>query len=162
MTYNLDAFLSTHAFAFMMLFSRLGAVIMLFPGIGESYVPPRVRMMLTFMMSLLLLGPMLPHLPALPATPAETARLVLYEIIIGLFFATIVRLANSALEAAGMVIGVTTGLSNATIMNPAQASQSPLSGAFLSMAGLALIFVDRKSTRLNSSHRLTSRMPSSA
>ena len=46
-----------------------------------------------------------------------------------------------ALEAAGMIVGIQTGLSNATMMNPAMATQSPLPSAFLSTAGLVLIFI---------------------
>ena len=140
-TYHIDAFLSGHVFAFLMLLSRIGAVMMLFPGIGESYVPPRTRMIFACMICLLLLEPMLPRLPAMPTAPAELARLISYEIIVGLFFGTLVRLAVSALESTGMIIGIQTGLSSATMLNPALATQSPLPSAFLSTAGLVLIFI---------------------
>src|ERR1700723_2987293 len=102
-SYNLDSFLSGHVFAFMLLLSRIGAVMMLFPGIGESYVSPRIRMMFAFFICLLLLEPMLPRLPPMPAAPAEMARLIGYEIIIGIFFGTLVRMLISALEATGMM-----------------------------------------------------------
>jgi flagellar biosynthetic protein FliR len=69
------------------------------------------------------------------------AQLIAYEMIIGVFFGTLVRLTMSALEATGMIVGIQTGLSNATMMNPALATQSPLSSAFLSVAALALIFI---------------------
>jgi flagellar biosynthetic protein FliR len=140
-SYNLDTLLSGHVFAFLMIFSRTGAVMMLFPGIGEPYVAPRTRLMLAFMISLLLLEPMFSRLPALPSAPAEMARLIGYEIIIGLFFGTLIRLIVSALESAGMIIGMQTGLSNATMINPALATQSPLPSAFLSTIGLVLIFI---------------------
>jgi len=139
-SFDIDAFLSGHVFAFMMLLSRFGAVFALFPGIGEPYVPPRIRLMIAFLFSLLLLGPMTPRLPPLPSAPADMARLIGYEIIIGLFFGTVIRLIMSALEAAGMIIGLQTGLSNATMINPALATQSPLPSAFLSTMGLVLIF----------------------
>lgn len=140
-TYHLDAFLSGHVFAFMMLLARVGAVIMLFPGIGEHYVPPRTRMVFACAICLLMLEPMVPRLPPLPTAPAELARLICYEMIIGFFFGTLVRLIMGTLEAAGMIIGIQTGLSNATMMNPAMATQSSLSSAFLSTAGLILIFI---------------------
>ncbi len=140
-SYHLDAFLSGHVFAFMMLLSRVGAVMMLFPGIGEHYVPPRTRMIFACLICFLLLEAMLPRLPSLPAAPAELARLIGYEILVGVFFGTLVRLAMGTLEATGMIIGIQTGLSNATMMNPALATQSPLSSAFLSTAGLVMIFI---------------------
>jgi flagellar biosynthetic protein FliR len=69
------------------------------------------------------------------------ARLIAYEIIIGLFYGTLVRMVVGALESTGMIIGMQTGLSSATMMNPAMATQSTLPGAFLSTAGLVLIFI---------------------
>jgi flagellar biosynthetic protein FliR len=138
--FNIDALLSGHVWAFLLLFSRIGAVMMLFPGIGEPYVPPRTRLLLAFMMSLLLLEPLLAQLPVLPSGTAEMARLISYEIIVGLFFGTVTRLVMSALESAGMIIGIQTGLSNATMINPALATQSPLPSAFLSTVGLVLVF----------------------
>ena len=117
-TYSLDGFLSGHVFAFLMLLSRIGGVMMLFPGIGESYVPPRTRMIFACLICLLLLEPMLSRFPPLPTSVAEMARLISYEIIIGVFFGTLVRLSVAALEAAGMIVGIQTGLSSATMMNP--------------------------------------------
>ena len=140
-SYHLDKFLSGHVFGFMLLLSRFGAVMMLFPGIGESYVPKRTRLIFAFMISFLMLEPLLPRLPPLPAEPAEMTRLIMYEIIVGLFFGALIRLASSALESAGMLIGMQTGLSSATMMNPALATQSPLPSAFLSTVGLVLIFL---------------------
>lgn len=140
-SYDLSGFLSGHIFAFMLLLCRLGAVMMLFPGIGETYVSPRIRMAFASFLCLLLLGPMLPRLPPLPAAPAEMAQLLVYELVVGLFFGTLIRLLMSTLEATGMLIGMTTGLSSATMMNPALATQSTLPSAFLSTAGLTLIFI---------------------
>jgi len=69
------------------------------------------------------------------------ARLIFYEVTIGIFFGTLVRLIMSALDAAGSIIGLETGLSNATLLSPALATQSTLPSAFLSTAGLVLVFV---------------------
>ena len=140
-TYHLDRFLSGNVFAFMLLLSRVGAALMLLPGIGDRYVSPRTRMMLSFMICLLLLAPLAPRLPPLPSSTAEMAKLVFYEVVIGLFFGTMVRLIVSALDAAGTIIGMQTGLSNATMLNPALAMQSPLPSAFLGVAALTLIFI---------------------
>ncbi len=130
-----------HVFAFMLLLSRLGAVLMLFPGIGERYVPQRTRIIFASLLCLLLVEPLSPSLPAMPSAPAEIARLIAYEVVFGLFFGTLIRLMMSILEASGMIVGLQTGLSNATMMNPALAVQSPLPSAFLSTAGLVLIFI---------------------
>jgi flagellar biosynthetic protein FliR len=128
-------------FAFLLVLSRIGSIIMLFPGIGESYVPVRLRLMLALSISFLLMGVLLPRLPAPPAAIPDMMQLVAYEVVIGLFFGTLLRLMVSTLETAGGVIGLQTGLSNATILNPALAAQSPLPSAFLGVAGITLIFV---------------------
>jgi len=138
---SLDTLLTGHVFAFMLLLSRLGAVLMLFPGIGERYVPPRTRVIFASLLCLLLVEPMVASMPPMPSAPADFARLIVFEIAVGVFFGTLIRLTMSILEAAGMIVGLQTGLSNATMMNPALAVQSPLPSAFLSTAGLVLIFI---------------------
>ena len=138
---HLEKLLSGHVFTFMVLFSRVSAVLMLFPGIGESFVPARIRMMFALSLCLLLLEPMQGHFPTPPSSMPDFVRLIGYEVLIGLFFGTFLRFLMSGLESAGTIIGLQTGLSNATIMNPAMAAQSPLPSAFLSVAGLALIFI---------------------
>ncbi|MDD3029103.1 MAG: flagellar biosynthetic protein FliR [Alphaproteobacteria bacterium] len=140
-TYNLDAFLSGHVFAFMMLLSRVGTVVMLFPGIGESYVPRRTRMIFACLICLVLLEPMLSRFPPLPPTSTGLFFCVAHEILIGAFFGMLMRLLMEILESAGMIIGMQSGLSNATMMNPAMATQSSLPSTFLSLAGLVLIFL---------------------
>ena len=138
--FDLDKLLSGHVFRFLFIFCRIGSAMMLLPGFAESYVPQRARLMLAFAISLLLVGPMLPMIPAPPADVAGLARMLGYEILIGLYFGSIVRLIMSALETIGSIIAIQTGLSNAVILNPALATQSPLPSAFLSVVGLTLVF----------------------
>jgi flagellar biosynthetic protein FliR len=140
-TFHLDKFLSGHVFGFVMIFSRIGSVIMLMPGIGETFVPVRSRLMLALAFSFLLLEPMLGRLPAPPDTIGGLVHSIGYEVIIGLFFGILLRLLMSVLEATGMVISIQSGLSNATILNPAIAGQSPLPSAFLAIVAITMIFV---------------------
>jgi len=140
-TYSLDAFLSGHVFVFLMLLARIGTVMTFFPGIGETYVPKRTRMIFAGLICFLLLEPMFPRFPPLPSSSAELARLVLFEIVVGVFFGTLVRMLMSILEATGMIVGIVSGLSSATMMNPALATQSTLPSAFLSIVALVLVFI---------------------
>jgi len=140
-TLHLDKFLSGHVFAFVFIFARLGSILMLFPGIGESYVSPRIRLMLALTITFLLMGPLLPRIPVAPEAIPDLFQMIGYEIIVGLFFGTLLRLIMSTLESAGAVISLQTGLSNATILNPTLATQSPLASAFLSVIGVTLIFI---------------------
>jgi flagellar biosynthetic protein FliR len=49
-------FLPQTGFVFMLVFSRLGTMIMLMPALGEASIPPRVRLIF----ALLLTGIMMP------------------------------------------------------------------------------------------------------
>lgn len=140
-SYQLSTWLSGHIFAFFFIFARVGSIMMLFPGIGESFVTPRARLLLAFGITFLLLTPMLPRVPAMPADIGGMVSMLAYEIMIGLFFGTVIRLVMSVLEDAGAIISLQMGLSNATILNPALAIQSPLASAFLSVMGITLIFI---------------------
>jgi flagellar biosynthetic protein FliR len=140
-TLNLDKFLTGHVYAFVMILCRVGSVLTLFPGIAETFVPVRMRMAFAMALCFLLMEPLMGRLPAPPQTFGGMVLIMGYEIFIGLFFGTFLRLLMGALESAGAIIALQTGLSNATILNPALASQSPLASAFLSIVGLTLVFV---------------------
>jgi len=137
---DLDSQLSGHVFPFMMIFCRIGAGLMMFPGLGEAFVSPRVRMLFALTLSFLLLPVLMPLMPALPAHPAELTRIMVIEIMVGLFFGMVMRLLMDVLETAGAVVGMEIGLSNASILNPALATESALPAAFLGTTGIVLLF----------------------
>ncbi len=114
---------------------------MLLPGYGETYVSPRIRMMLALSITFVIFEPMASLVPPLPADFAHLAGLFAYEFIVGIFFGSLIRLIMSTLETIGFVIALQTGLSNAVVLNPALATQSPLPSAFMSIIGLTLMFV---------------------
>jgi flagellar biosynthetic protein FliR len=139
--FPLDTYLSGHVFAFLCIFARLGCVLMLMPGIGETYVPARVRLLIALSMSFLLMEPLLPRIPAPTENIGDLIKIISYEIVVGLFFGTMLRLIMSTLETTGTIIAVQIGLSNATVFNPSLGIQSPLPSAFLSVTATALIFI---------------------
>lgn len=66
--------------------------------------------------------------------------LIAMEFIIGIFIGTIARVLMVALDTAGMLISMMSGLGNAQIFNPAFATQGSLIGALLSVTGVLLLF----------------------
>jgi flagellar biosynthetic protein FliR len=52
-------------FAAGLVFARLGAIIMLIPGIGEAFIPPRIRLAFALSLSLMLF-PLVAGAPPLP------------------------------------------------------------------------------------------------
>lgn len=141
MKVDLAAQLSGQVFPFMMVFCRLGAGLMMFPGIGEAFVTPRIRLLFALALSFLMLPVLAPLMPAIPVHPADLTRVMVVEIAVGLFFGSVMRVMMSILETTGAIIGMDIGLSNASILNPSMAHESALPAAFLGTTALVLIFV---------------------
>lgn len=123
-----------------LIFARLGAVILLLPGIGESYVPPRIRLSLALVMTLALWPVLTPYLPALPATLGGTVGWVLREVIVGLAIGAVLRAFMAAVATAGEVVSLQTTLSFAQTANPLQAQPGTTIAAFLTVLGVTLLF----------------------
>ena len=122
-----------------LLFARLGAIIMLIPGLGESFVPPRIRMAMAFSMAVLLYPVVGASVPAMPATVSGLAGAVIKEVLIGMMIGGILRLFMSSLAACGEIVSIQTTLSFAQTANPTQASPSTTLGTFLGLIGILLI-----------------------
>lgn len=138
---SIEDFLVSGVFAFMLIFVRMGTAMMIMPGIGDSFVPNNIRLMIALGMSFVLTPVVQTFMPSpVPAFPV-LLTLILMEFVIGLFVGTIARILIAALDTAGMVISMTSGLANAQVFNPSLASQGSITGAFLSMTGVVLLFV---------------------
>lgn len=128
-------------FAFLLLFTRIGAAIMVLPGYGDSSVSPQIRLLLALLVTALVTPVLSPDLPPLPSMPIALFVLVVGELVIGLFLGLIARLLLSAIDVAGMVISFQLSLANAFMFNPTMAAQGSLVGAFLSLLAVLLLFV---------------------
>ncbi len=136
----LEALLPAQVFGLLLVFVRLGAALMLLPGIGEPYVTPRSRLMLALLISLIAFPIAAPDLPALPDSLPRMFLLILGELVVGLFLGTVTRLLMSALVTAGMMIAFSTSMANALVMDPSAAQQGSIAGSFLTLIALLLIF----------------------
>ena len=137
----IEQFLPANLFAAVLIFARIGAAMMLLPGFGELYVPQRFRLLLALLMAGLLTPVLAPMLPAMPGSSAALALLVIGEVVVGVFIGTLARMLVAALEMAGAMISLQTGLSAATMFNPLAEASSPLPSALYGMLGVVLIFV---------------------
>ena len=124
-----------------LIFLRLASVIMLLPGIGDTGVPPQVRLGFALLLSLMLTPVVGNTLPGLPTGLGEMVGQVLHEVIIGLILGTLMRMLIFTLTAAGEIISLQTGISFAQTTNPTQAQPSTSIGSFLAMFGLVMVYV---------------------
>jgi flagellar biosynthetic protein FliR len=123
-----------------LIFARIGAILLSLPGIGESYVPPRIRLSLALVVSLVVWPIVAPSLPALPASLGGAVGWVLREVITGLAIGAILRAFTSALSVAGEIVSLQTTLAFAQTANPMQAQPATTIAAFLMLMGTVLVF----------------------
>jgi len=133
--------LPEQAFSLLLIFVRLGSALMLMPGFGESYISPRVRLLLALTLTVVV-QPVLPvAMPPLPASAAALFLLIFGEAFIGFFLGSVARLMMAALSMGGMMIATVTGLANALTNDPTAAQQGSIAGSFLTMLALLIILV---------------------
>jgi len=126
-------------FAAGLIFSRLGALVMLIPGIGDQSVPPRIRLSFAFLMTLMLYPILAAKAPGLPPTVGALALAVIKELAIGLLIGGILRMFFASLATAGEIISLQTTLSFSQTAAPGQAQPSTSVATFLVLLGLVLV-----------------------
>jgi len=126
-------------YAGALIFARLASLVMTMPGVGDSSVPPRIRLSFAFVMTLALTPVIAPVLPAIPPAVSDIAGAVIKEVLVGLMIGTILRLFLTALATAGEIVSIQTTLSFAQTSAPGIAPGSTTLGTFLGLIGLVLI-----------------------
>lgn len=131
---------SAQIWAGALIFARIGAVLLMLPGIGESYVPPRIRLSLALVVTLALWPLVSGTLPALPSSLGATVGWVLREVIVGLAIGAVLRSFMTALGTAGEIVSLQTTLGFSQTANPMQAQPGTTLSAFLTLLGVTLVF----------------------
>jgi flagellar biosynthesis protein FliR len=140
MTVSLN-FLPVLAAVFLLMFARLGTMVMLMPGFGEQGIPAQIRLVVALMLTLVML-PLHRAAYSVDITKsfAPLVGLLIQELIVGAVLGLTARLALSALQVAGATIAQQLGLGFVTGFDPMQGQQGVILGNFLAMLGIALIF----------------------
>jgi flagellar biosynthesis protein FliR len=128
------------AAAFMLVFARVGAMVMLLPGLGESNIPVRIKLAIALLLTFIILP--LHRADYHVSMDALSALLVLmvYEILIGIVLGATARVTLAALQVAGSVIAQQLGLGFVTTVDPTQGQQGVLIGNFLTLLGVTMLF----------------------
>lgn len=131
---------SLDVFRFLLVFTRIGAAIMLFPGFSGAMVAMRARLALAMAVTFVVLPVVAPGLPPMPRSPLALGLLVFVEATIGVFLGVVVQVLMSALGLAGNYIGYKAGLTNAFSVDPITEDQSTLIPRFLSSVAVLMLF----------------------
>jgi len=134
------SFLPALAAAYLLIFARIGTMIMLFPALGEVAMSSRIRLTI----ALALAAIMFPLHRAAYQIDLRSMNAVIMmlsqEMLVGAVLGISVRLAISALQYTGAVVAAQLGLGFVTEIDPTQGQQGVIFGNFLAMLGLVLIF----------------------
>ena len=136
----LEQFLPIQVFAFLLVFSRLAGTLMLLPGLGEAYVPPRMRLLFALLLAIIVAPLVSSFLPPEPGSIFLLFKLILAEIVIGIYMGIVARMLLLTLDTVGRFIALTIGMSNAEVFNPSISTQASLPGLLLTTMGVLILF----------------------
>ncbi len=142
MTINLD-FLPVIVMGFLLMFARIGTMIMLVPAFGETFIPMRVRLTIALLLTYVLLPINLDLYPA--DTMSSLSRLLGMlggELLVGFFIGLSMKLIAYALTTAGTIMANQSGLAFAMGGDATNSGQQgALMGNFLNVLGICMVFV---------------------
>lgn len=129
------AALPIDAATFLVLFTRIGAVIMLLPAFSEESVPAQIRLMMALGMTVGLYGLLAPRIAPV-VQGGDLAMMTITEMLVGLAFGTIIKILFSAVAIAGSMVTQQIGLSSALVADPSLGGQSPLLARLFGIAAV--------------------------
>ena len=132
--------LALNVFAFLLIFARVSAALMLLPGYSASFVSARVRLAFALVVAFVLMPILASVLPGMPGTVSGLFILLASEIVVGTFLGMIGRIMISALHTAGTVIAYVSSLASALAQDPISEQQSSTLSGFLGNMGLLMLF----------------------
>ena len=134
------SFLPAVAATFLLMFARIGTMMMLLPGIGEASIPPRIRLVTALLLTAVLF-PLHRNAFAVDLRSFGPVLLLLgQELLVGAVLGMTARLAVSALQVAGNIIAQQLGLAFVTAYDPTQGQQAAIVGNLLTLLGVVLLF----------------------
>ena len=124
------------ATAFLILFARVGAILMLLPAFSDDSIPVRIRLLMALGLTLalwaMLAGQVLPAAANVAALPA----VLVAELLVGLAIGTIVRIIFYAAAIAGSIVSLQIGLSSAIVFDSSQGGSAALLSKFVNVAAI--------------------------
>lgn len=139
----MTSFGSDSVLAVFVLFCRIGACLMLIPGLGSSMIPARIRLFGAFAATLIL-APMLlePVRSVLAQGGSDTVLVVAFtETMTGLLIGLVVRLVFAAIEFAAAAAALMFGLGSIPGVVLEGNQPVPAIGALVTLSAVTLFFV---------------------
>lgn len=126
--------------ALLLVFARIGAVLMLLPVFGEDAVPGQVRLLMALGVSLALFPLLRPEVVGLAGqTDVRLAGSVIAELLTGVAIGLLIRLMFQAATITGALVSLHVGLTTALVFDPL-GGQTPLLGKLFALAAALICF----------------------
>lgn len=134
-------FVNTWILAVMLLATRLGMLFLFTPMDGFGRIPGRIRVLIVFSLSALLVSAKDLKLKQMPSNLIEFFSWQINELALGFIFVFGVYTAFASFQIAGKILDTQIGFGAAAVFDPASNTNKPLTGAILSLLALVLFFV---------------------
>jgi flagellar biosynthetic protein FliR len=123
----------------LLVVTRLGALMSFIPAIGERNIPKRVRLALAGLASIIVV-PLLPEETMVPVPGPAVFLLVARELIIGVLMGFAVRMTFYMLDIAGRIVAQEAGLARMDAFDPASQTQTTaVSALYFNLAAVILM-----------------------
>lgn len=120
-------------------FMRIGALLLVMPAIGGSFVPARVRILLAMALTMVI-APTLPP-PAVDVLSLAGVMTIGREVLIGMVMGFVVQVVFDAIALGGQIISMSMGLGFAVFVDQQRGINIPVLGQLFMMLSLLLFFV---------------------
>ena len=126
---------------FILIFCRVSCLVYIAPFFGMNNTPGRVKIGLSFVVSILLFYTMGVQNTPLYSTELGYATLVLKEAVTGLLMGYGCNICTSIVGFAGRIIDMETGLSMASMMDPTSREDLSISGVIYRYATMLILII---------------------
>lgn len=118
-------------------YARILSLMAASPMFGARGVPNTSKVVIAFAVTVIV-APLLPAMPSVSPTSAVGMLILVQQLMIGYGMGLVLRIAFSATEMAGNIMGLQMGLGFATFFDPQNGTQVPLLGQFLGVMAMLL------------------------
>lgn len=132
--------LTADVLGFFIVFTRIGAMMSLLPGLGDDSLPVRFRLLLALLLTVVIFPTVFLLLPPSPKSLEALAGVLGKEMLIGLIIGGAVRMLMQALHVAGTMIANQIGIASAMLFDPSMGGQASVVTKFLGLIGVMMIF----------------------
>ncbi|MEM9205491.1 MAG: flagellar biosynthetic protein FliR [Pseudomonadota bacterium] len=129
-----------YAFLFLLVFARIGTMVMILPGLGARGISSRARLVFALLITLLLMPALSDLAPEVDIPLSAMIVSLVREVIIGAALGLAIRIIMGAIQVAATTIAFQMGLGFATNIDPTLGIQGVMFSSFMAILATTLIF----------------------